>query len=590
MAKKDKKDNDKVPTSPKSGLDSAKKQKYIKKFQEEKLSAIKARQVRINNWLQNEQMYNGVATITLLTRSNLHVPKVFETVQTTSSKIGQLPDVEFETKPEGDENSMELMKACFDEDMDDSDADQVAQDSKIEAGLYGRAIYKLIPSNEGCKIALIDTMSFLINPTAKKVKDSIYCGQQFIYKTMDQIEADAKEFGYNMDEVQSLKDFKEPSETSANYSEEKSLKDLRLSYLGYANTTQLGAKMIVLNEWYTMIDKKWHVMTVANDRFLLRCVPVTEVGLKRPPYISWATYPRAVVFWTPSPADISRDPNLAMDVSLNQLIDNNTYRNFGMTFVSSSSGLKQSSIVPRPLGVTPVALGPNQSIKDVVLPNQPPEIGDAMATMNAIGSMSDNAVGTSVSAPPGQKGKLSATQQAQLQGVAEAKTNLLKQNFVKAWEEVGQEYADIVKRYMTTPRKVKVRGKKDLTIEGVTKKNFAGVEFIAKATSPEISQENKAIKQKASQAMFEIFKDDPKVTGQQFLREKVAKAFDFTPSDIDKLFSEEEGQTPAAPQTPATPTAPSSPAPTNIPTGNPNPAPVAQVQSAAQTNVPQGIK
>ena len=213
-----------------------------------------------------------------------------------------------------------------------------------------------------------------------------------------------------------------------------------------------------------------------------------------------------------------------------------------------------------------------------------------MATMNAIGSMSDNAVGTSVSAPPGQKGKLSATQQAQLQGVAEAKTNLLKQNFVKAWEEVGQEYADIVKRYMTTPRKVKVRGKKDLTIEGVTKKNFAGVEFIAKATSPEISNENKAIKQKASQAMFEMFKDDPKVAGQQFLREKVAKAFDFTPSDIDKLFSEEEGQTPAAPQTPATPTAPSSPAPTNIPTGNPIPAPVAQVQSAAQTNVPQGIK
>jgi len=567
-------------------LDKAKKDKYIKKFQEEKLSAIKARQVRINNWLQNEQMYNGVASITLLTRSNLHVPKVFETVQTVSSKIGQLPEVEFETKPEGDENASEIMKACFDEDMDASDADMVAQDSKIEAGLYGRAIYKLIPSNEGCKITLIDTMSFLINPTAKKVKDSIYCGQQFIYKTMDQIEADAEEFGYDKDEITTLKAFKEPSETSANYSEEKSLKDLRLSYLGYANTTQLGAKMIELNEWYTMINKKWHVMTIANDRFLLRCVPVSEVGLKRPPYISWATYPRGVVFWTPSPADISRDPNLAMDVSLNQLIDNNTYRNFGMTFVSASSGLKQSSIVPRPLGVTPVNLGPEQSIKDVILPNQPPEIGDAMNTMNAIANMSDGAVGTSVSAPPGQKGKLSATQQAQLQGVAEAKTNLLKQNFVKAWEEVGQEYSEIMKRYLTTPRKVKVSGRKELTIEGVTKKNFDGVDFISKATSPEITQDNKAIKQKSAQAVYEMFKDDPKVPGQQFLRERVAKSFDFTPSDIDKLFSEDDKNvptSPVAPQSPATPTS------TAIPPTNPVQPNVTQTQSAAQLNVPQKI-
>ncbi len=585
MAKKSQ--TKKEPVAPKNVISDAKKRKYIKKFIEEKTSAVKARQVRINNWLQNEQLYNGVATITLLTRSNLHVPKVFETVQTMSSKIGQLPEFELETVPEGDENAVELMKAVIDEDLDASNADMIAQDSKIEAGLYGRAIYKVIPSNKGCKVELIDTMSFLINPTAKKVKGCIYCGQQFIYKTMEQIEMEADEFGYDESEIEKMKEDKQPSETSANYSEEKSLKDLRLSYLGYANTTQLGAKMIELNEWYTIIDKEWHVMTVANDRFLLRCVPIKDVGLKDAPYVSWGTYPRGVVFWTPSPADVSRDPNLAMDVSINQLIDNNTYRNFGMNFVSSSSGLKQSSIVPRPLGITPVNVAPDKSIRDAILPNTPPEIGDAIATMNAISHISDSAVGTSVSAPAGQKGKLSATQQAQLQGISEAKTNLLRQNYVKAWEEVTQMMADINSRHMTVPRKVKVRGRKDVTIDDVSKKNFKDIRFISHATSQEISSENKSIKQKSMQVVYELFKDDPKVPGQQFLREEVARVFDFKPSAIDKLFSQDDESL----KNPSiVPIQPGAGAKTVIPNGNPQQPNVTETQVNAAAAVPPTIK
>ena len=572
-------------------IDPKKKEKYLKKFTSEKVSAIKARQVRINNWIQNEQLYNGAVTSSLITRSNLHVPKVFEVVQTTSSKLGQMPEVEYDIKPEGDENATEIMKALYDYDMARSDADSIAQNSKIEAGLYGRAVYKLLPSNKGCRLELIDTMSFLINPTATSTKNAIYCGQQFIYKTMEQIEQDAEEFDYDMDEVQLLKDYKEPNETSANYSQEKSLKDLRLTYLGYANTTQLGAKMVEVNEWYTIIEKKWHVMTVANDRYVLRCVPIKEVGLKRPPYVSWGTYPRGVVFWTPGVADITRDPNLAMDVSINQLIDNNTYRNFGMWFVSASSGLKQSSIVPRPSGITPINVAPDSSLKDSVMPNMPPEINSAQATMQLISQIADNAVGISAN-PIGQKGKLSVTQQSQLAGITESKNNLLRQNYIKAWQEIGQMYAEIISEYMTEPRDVKVYGQKHITLEGVTKKNFKDVKFIAKATSSEISQENKAIKQKATISLYELFKDDPKIPGQQFLRERVAKEFDLSPTEIDKLFnSEEQPQSPIAPsQAPQQPPQQGQAPQVTPPPQNPNNPLLGQTGANAQAQVPPSFK
>ena len=404
---------------------------------------------------------------------------------------------------------------------------------------------------------------------------------------MEQIEEDAETFDYDMDEVQLLKDYKEPNETSANYSQEKSLKDLRLTYLGYANTTQLGAKMVEINEWYTMIDKKWHVMTIANDKYLLRCIPIKEVGLKRPPYISWGMYPRGVVFWTPGVADIARDPNLAMDVAINQIIDNNTYRNFGMVFVTSSSGLKQSSIVPRPLGVTPINVAPDSSLKDSVMPNTPPEITSGQATMQLIAQLADNAVGTTAT-PIGQKGKMSVTQQSQLAGITESKNNLLRQNYIKAWQEIGQMYAEIIQDFMTEPRQVKVYGQKAITLNGVTKKNFKDVKFIAKAVSAEISQENKAIKQKAAATLFEMFKDDKTITGQQFLREYVAKQYDLSPTDIDKLFTKEAGNPMDVMQMaqqgqPAQGKAP------EIPT-NPNNPLLGQTGANAQAQVPPTLK
>ena len=63
------------------------KMDILRQYQIEKDYAIRVRQVKIQNWLKNEELYNGVTQKTLLTRSNLHIPVVFEGVQNASSKI-----------------------------------------------------------------------------------------------------------------------------------------------------------------------------------------------------------------------------------------------------------------------------------------------------------------------------------------------------------------------------------------------------------------------------------------------------------------------------------------------------------------------
>ena len=564
------------------------KQKILKQYLKEKDAAVKVRQVKLNNWLKNEEAYNGVIQKTLLTRSNLHIPIVFEGVQNMSAKLGAQPDFKYDTSPEGDENSAEIMKHVVAEDLKDSDWEGIYDDSKIECGIYGKTTYKVIPGNDKNRVELVDSMAYLISPIAKNTKDALYQGQQFIYKTLEQLEEEKDEMEYDEEELQKLRENKIPNETQVDSTSEASAKNLRFANMGLANTTQYGSKVAELTEWVTYLKKGkksvLHHLTVANDMYLLRCIPSEELGLKRPNYVQWGTFKRGItgVLWT-SIADVYRDPNLAIDVSINQSIDNSTYRNFGMMFVASSSGLKQSSIVPRPLGVTTVQTAPGEKVQDKAWQFTPPEIVDGLNMAQAIKGFADSAAGMAPSMPQ-QKGKVSVTQQAKLNADLESKIVVMKRNATNACEELYQLMAEITQERLTKPRNVKVFGYKSLTIEDVTKKNFKDVKFIAKATPSEDSQQNKAIKQKAKIDLYTLFKDDQKIPGQVAMRRSVAKTFDIDPDELQSWFENEEQSQPQVSQT-----IPSqeSPQTTNEKPMTPETPLLSSTGSAAQAQVPK---
>lgn len=519
------------------------KKEILKQYQIEKDFAIKVRQVKINNWLKNEELYNGVIQRTLLTRSNLHIPIVFEGVQNASSKIGSMPSFKFDTIPEGDENASEIMKHVVKEDLDSSVFDLIWEDSKIECGIYGETAYQVIPGNDKNKVELVDTLAYLRSPITKSAKTALYQGRQFIYKTIEEIEKEAEEMEYDMEEVNKLKINKIPNETEQINNPEASVKNIRLANMGLSNTTQFGSKVAELTHWENYIDGELHILTVANDLYLLRCKRAEEFGLKRPSFVYWGIFSRGIAMLAPSIADIYRDPNLAINVSINQSIDNNTYRNFGMAYVASSSGLKQSSIVPRPLGLTPVQVAPGEKVQDKIYQPEVPEITQGIIMSQAIKTFADNASGMAPNTG-GIKGKLSVTQQAKLNAEVEEKIKIMKRRATLAFEELTQLMSDITAEKLTKPRKVKIFGYKNLTIENVTKKNFKDVKLVSMAAPAEDTQQNKAIKQKGKLDLFQLFKDDPKVPGQLAMRRSVAKTFEIEPDELESWFTQEQQPTP----------------------------------------------
>jgi hypothetical protein len=561
------------------------KRKILKQYLIEKDYAIKVRQTKIQNWLKNEELYNGVTQRTLMTRSNLHLPIVFEGVQNASSKIGAVPDLKFDTIPEGDENASDIMEHVVKEDLDDSDFEITWEDSKIECGIYGETVYEIIPGNDKNSVELVDTLAFLRSPIAKKAKTTLYCGRQFIYKTMDELEDEAEEMGYDMEEIYKLKNNKVPNETEQSNSNEASAKNIRLANMGLSNTTQMGSKVAELTKWQTYIKGELTELLVANDLYLLKKKSMKEYGVKRTTFVWWGIFSRGIAMLAPSIADIYRDPNLAINVITNQSIDNNTYRNFGEMFVASSSGLKQSSIVPRPNGVTSIQCAPGEKVGDKVWTKNIPEISQGGAMSSTVKGFADSASGLAPNVAP-SKGKLSVTQQARLNAEVEQKIVIMKKKATLAFREVCQLMSDITSSKLTKPRKVKIFGAKNLTLENVTKDNFEGVKLVAKTTPSEDSAQNKAIKQKAKIDLYTLFKDDPKILGQLAMRRSVAKTFDISPDELESWFTEEkkpEQSMPAMPDGTEAIKAMGGKAPTDAS------ALLNDTQKGAQSNVPKRI-
>ena len=558
----------------------------LEQYLEEKKIASQFRQNKTVNWLLNEQLYNGVVSPSVLTKSNIHFPKLFDGVQTMSARIGVMPEIDFDVKPEGDENAADLMNGLWKYDTRRNELDQLADFSKIEAGLYGRAIFKFIPDNENPHFELLDTLSFLISPLGTNPQKAPFATQQFIYKTIQQLEDEADKMGYDKKVIKRLK--KLQSDVYGQTNQDASQRNLRLAYMGFPNTIQLGQKNIEISEHYTVIDGEKHILTIALDKEILRDIKLSEIGLKDWPFFSWGSFTRSVSFWVPSVADVLRDPNLAQDVIANQIIDNNTYTNFGMIFADSASGIKQGSIIPRPLGVTSVNTS-GKAVKDAVWQYTPPPITSGAAMLSLIENTALQAAG--LTPPSGMGGRMNASMLAQQMALLEERTRLMKASYYACFRDMAQCYADFTSKKLTSPRDVKIFGQKQLTITGVTKENFKGVNFISKTIDPESSQQNKAIKQKAIIELYNLYKDDPKVPGQIYLREKVAREFGFNPTEIDKLMSQEENPNPQPqPGAPGVPGVPGGQAPSSAPyTNGANPV-VSEAQMNAQNNVPPSIQ
>lgn len=496
---------------------------------------LRYRQRREHDWLTIDDLYYGKKKKSLVTRANIHVPKMQGTIETYISKIDDEPFIMFDAMEEGDTPKAERLNALIRRDM--STGDWALKDvlGKKQGALYGRAIYKKWSTNEDGFtdfFDVVDVLDFLIDPMAgglTPIENARHMGHDNIVRSKFDL-SDASIYDQEAVERIATKLLSDPQVDNSFASTQK-----RRQALGLSNAVMVNDDSIKLVEWYTIFEGVWYynLMSVkAQDS--VRLVPLSEVfPSEERPFSTWAPYPRVSEFWTPGVGELVKEPNIVQNVILSQILDNNAYRNYGMKVYDATKVENPDDLTPKPMGKIPVSGKP----QDIVMQLQFPTLENAVATYGLVERIYDKETGINENAKgqPNSK-RMSATEFAGILDQTADRFFAANKTYRHALRRIALLYKLGVEHNLTKAKRVRILGAQK-GVEWVSvSQDDAKAELDIIISTAATDEQNKNLQRDRFDNYVTRNRKNARLN-QRFLDEKEALIFGFEPHEIDRLLN-----------------------------------------------------
>jgi hypothetical protein len=269
-------------------------------------------------------------------RSNVNIAsaKTVSFVETMLSKIDSPLTFKFKKRHLADLKKANLLNALKEQDANNDDWNYKDLLGKVDAIIYGRAIYSYYADSINGYCAHLEYVSpydFLIDPAGGgwDIDSAMYMGRYNIRKSKTDLEKGKKDGIYIAEQVNLLtkngsgNDYDQTTQEDTN-------KSNKYAYIGSpANRTINDTSMWKFWEWYTTYEgERYYILTTESGQ-CIRCELLSDIlkvdektGHAPFPFWSWAFLPNATEFWTPSKMDYVREIFMAQGVSINQMLDN----------------------------------------------------------------------------------------------------------------------------------------------------------------------------------------------------------------------------------------------------------------------------
>jgi len=265
---------------------------------------------------------------------NIASAKAMSFVETMLSKIDSPLTFKYIKPTMADYKRAKLLNALKEKDANDGDWNYKDLLGKVDAIIYGRAIYSYYADsyNGYCShLEYVGPYDFLIDPSGGgfDMDKAMYMGRYGIRKTKYDLEKGVKDGYYLRDETKQLiagsgNDANQTSQEDVN-------KQNKYAYIGSpANRTIQDPDVYKLWEWYTTFEgERYYVLMQETSGVAIKVCKLTDL-FKRDkklqdamwPFWSYAYTPNATEFWTPSKMDYVRETFLAQSVAINQMLEN----------------------------------------------------------------------------------------------------------------------------------------------------------------------------------------------------------------------------------------------------------------------------
>ena len=268
-------------------LSKTKREQLLTQVIEEYEHALKYRQKRENKWAEVDDLYFGKKKTSLVSRANIHIPKVYGTIETFISKVDDPPYIYYEAMEEGDRPKAPKLNALLTHFSNKESWELKDILAKKQAAMYGRTVYKKYSdSKDGFSdyLEVIDVLDFLIDPMAGGITpmtSAQYMGQDGIVRSKYQLKDDI----YDSAAVKRItRELTADSETDTS----RSPKQIRRSALGLSQAVLTSQDSVVLTEWYTHFEgEKVYVLFSYDYKEAVRVEPLKEIiGSEEFPFAS----------------------------------------------------------------------------------------------------------------------------------------------------------------------------------------------------------------------------------------------------------------------------------------------------------------
>lgn len=433
----------------------------LNKLDQEFLASEEFKKPRIQEWHVNENMLYGKKPATLSKRANIMVNFSAGLQDSLLAKIKNPPALIFNPTEEADTEEAEKVTAFYRLDAGTNRADWEYKDllAKKLAFPSGRAIFKTYATSAPYThyLDLVDHYDFFIDPmtTGFDIETAKFMFQDFIYKSESDLKEDTSYDKTAVKDLLASSDKERPAVDTTN--KEKSNR-FAVANMDQARHAVQPDGVFRLREAYTTINGiRCYVLYSPEARLIIKKRVWSSI---RPSnkwcFRSWAYYPDAFNFWSPSPLDLVRDLILTRNAVINQIVDNNEAKNKPQRFYDPAVLLHPEKAEWRPDGLVAVAKGsdPSKAVWNMTTPDlfDPKSLSDILEDL--VGKITGVSAATMGGEDAGQRVGIYYGNMQEIAG----RMALFDISFSRCFSQIGELYLEDLDQHLGEEEAVRMIG------------------------------------------------------------------------------------------------------------------------------------
>lgn len=495
--------------------------------------ALKYRQQREGDWATIDDLYFGKKKKSLVTRANIHVPKMQGTIETFLSKVDDPPYIHYEGANEADRPKAVRLNALVSGDMKRGMWKLKDVLGKKVGAMYGRIIFKKYSTSENGftdYLEVVDPLDFVIDPLAGglvPMQYANYLGQDNIIKSVSQLKDDIYDQA-------AVKELATKMQSDSDVDNEYRSKQTRRSALGLSDAVLLLQNHVRLVEWYTYWNgERMYVLFSPEYKKAVRACKLKEVFESEEfPFATWAPFALPFEFWTPGLGELIKEPNIVQNIILSQLLDNNAYRNYGQVIYDINRVPKPGQLKPTPMG----KIGVQGNPKEIIMNREFPAINQGVDMYNLVENIFARETGVTGQSKgmPNTK-RMSATEFAGLLDEVADRFFTSNELYATCLARLAELYYYGVQENMTEKHRVRVLGARGYEWDEVNGSDLKG-DFDILISSGATDEANKNMQRDRFIEYMKVARTNTRLN-QKFLDEKEARMFGMEEDEVERLLS-----------------------------------------------------